>query len=670
MAATYVVTADFNGDGKLDLAVTGNGAIQVMLGNGDGTFKTPITTGNVSTIGMAVGDFNGDGIPDLAVIEEPAAILLGKGDGTFILPPPGGQGTGFPEGGIGVGDFNSDGNLDIVVGSVYGGFYLLLGDGKGNISNLATPTSVSDGTSFGPAFIATGDVNGDGIPDVITVGNFLGSISVVLGVGNGTFQGPITYSTGMFPSSVAIADYTGDGIPDLAVSNQTSQNQVGTISVYPGNGDGTFKPPIQLNPTDQNNWWVAASDFNNDGATDLLIVANTTTNPTQVGVMLGTPNGMLQGPNYYAVGMTPQAPALADFNGDGKLDVAVVGSGFGGNLSVLFGNGDGTMQPATTYTTAFGSNSVAAGDFNGDGKPDLVVANGSSSNVLLFLNNGDGTFQAGKSVGSSIGGATFIATGDFNNDGKLDYALSGIGGVSIGLGNGDGTFHGGAGISTLGCFGCMAGPIALADVNGDGVLDLVLVDGGVVTNSGAVGTITVFLGKGDGSFQSGVKYTSGYNATSVAIGDINGDGKPDIVVGDAGGGSFPPQPGALEVLLGNGDGTFQNAVRYASPVLSWVAIADFNGDGFPDVAAVSNSNKTITVFLSNGDGTLRNAVPYGAGGGPPALAIGDLNGDGKPDLVFSDDIANTVFTMLNSYVPGSSSVCIAAPPASGPATSN
>ena len=615
------MTADFNGDGKLDLAISANYQIQVMLGNGDGTFNTPIIN-TTSGVSIAVGDFNGDGIPDLAIQSEPAQILLGKGDGTFVLQPSTIIGSGYSQGGIVAGDFNGDGNLDVVVGSIYGGFYILLGDGKGNLS---APASVSDGTSFGPQAVVTGDVNGDNILDVITVGGISNSVSIMLGVGNGTFQGPITYSTGMLPSSVAIADYTGDGIPDLAVSNQTSQSQVGTISLFPGNGDGTFRQPIQLNPTDQPNWAVAASDFNNDGTPDLLIIADTTLNPTQVGVLLGTPNGMLQGPNYYAAGMTPQAPVLADFNGDGKLDVAVVGSGFGGNLSVLLGNGDGTLQPATTYTTAFGSNSVAAGDFNGDGKPDLVVANGTGSNVLLFIGNGDGTFQAGKSVGSYFTGTSFIASGDFNNDGSLDFAVSSIGGVSIQLGNGDGMFHAGTGISTLGCFGCKAGPIALADVNGDGFLDVVLVNGSVLVPPGgsSIGTITVFLGNGNGSFQSGVNYTIGYTSTSVAIGDLNGDGKPDIVVGDSGGGgSFPP-PGGLAVLLGNGDGTFQNAVRYASPNLTWVAMADFNGDSFPDVAAASNNGQTITVFLSNGDGTLRNAVAYGAGGGPPALAIGD-----------------------------------------------
>ena len=353
----------------------------------------------------------------------------------------------------------------------------------------------------------------------------------------------------------------------------------------------------------------------------------------------------------------------------------MVGSGFSGKpASVLLGNGDGTLQPATTYTTAFGSNSVAAGDFNGDGKPDLIVANGTGSNVLLFLNNGDGTFQAGKSVGSSNGGANFIAVGDFNNDGKPDFAVSGIGGVSIALGNGDGTFHAGGGISTLGCFGCTAGPIALADVNGDGFLDVVLAKGAVLVPPGgsSVGTITVYLGNGNGSFKPGVNYTIGYTSTSVAIGDLNGDGKPDIVVGDSGGGgAFPPLPGGLAVLLGNGDGTFQNAVRYASANLTWVAMADFNGDGFPDVAAASNHGQTITVFLSNGDGTLRNVVAYGAGGGPPALAVGDLNGDGKPDLVYSDaDVANNVETMLNSHVSGATSVCVPAPPATSSTAGN
>jgi hypothetical protein len=135
-------------------------------------------------------------------------------------------------------------------------------------------------------------------------------------------------------------------------------------------------------------------DFNGDGVPDLVFTNEVTTLPTEIGVMFGGPKGLFQSTNNYAVGPTPFHPAIADFNGDGIPDLAVVGSGFSGDLAVLVGNGDGTFQAATYYPTAFGSNDVAAADFNGDGKMDLAVANGTGSNILVFLGNGDGTFQS------------------------------------------------------------------------------------------------------------------------------------------------------------------------------------------------------------------------------------------------------------------------------------
>jgi hypothetical protein len=214
----------------------------------------------------------------------------------------------------------------------------------------------------------------------------------------------------------------------------------------------------------------------------------------------------------------------------------------------------------------------------------------------------------------------------------------------------------------------------VADLNGDGKLDLVIPNSSFNMPTGDTqlgsGTITVFLGNGNGSFQNGVSYTVGLNAVFVAVGDFNGDGHPDLAVADAGGNQIDQSnPGALAVLLGNGDGTFQNAVRYAAPLGStWVATGDFNGDGYADVALGSDTSLSgiaqgaLTVFLSNGDGTLRNALTYGAGTNPLGITVGDLNGDGKPDLVYVDQVQNSVGVMLNNYIPGSSgSACTAVP---------
>ena len=166
--------------------------------------------------------------------------------------------------------------------------------------------------------------------------------------------------------------------------------------------------------------------------------------------------------------------------------------------------------------------------------------------------------------------------------------------------------------------------------------------------------ITVLLGKGDGTFQLPVDYMAGSNASAVAVGDLNGDGKPDLAVSDFGGGSADAKAtGALAVLLGNGDGTFQTAVKYSSGKgASWVVIGDFDGDGPNDVAVVGRTSHTVTVYLNSGDGTMRNALTYGSGGDPVGLAVADLNADGKPDLLVSDQLTNSVLTLLNTYNPG------------------
>src|SRR5262249_25307798 len=143
----------------------------------------------------------------------------------------------------------------------------------------------------------------------------------------------------------------------------------GTISILPGNGDGTFQAPVQYRPTSAPYWWMATADFNGDGVTDLVFTHTTTTAPAQVGVMLGNTDGTFQARLSYGTGQLPRSPALADLKGDGVLDLVVANGGLSNDISVLLGTGDGTFQPAVSYPAAFGVKSVAIGDVNGDGKP-------------------------------------------------------------------------------------------------------------------------------------------------------------------------------------------------------------------------------------------------------------------------------------------------------------
>jgi FG-GAP-like repeat len=282
-----------------------------------------------------------------------------------------------------------------------------------------------------------------------------------------------------------------------------------------------------------------------------------------------------------AAGTSPQAVAVGDFNGDGKLDLAVTNST---NVGVLLGNGDGTFQPAVYYSVGSSPRAVAVGDFNGDGKLDLVVGNVTSGNVSVLLGNGDGTFQPALNYAADNAPYS-VAVGDFNGDGKLDVAAAEAGGsaiVSVFLGKGDGTFQPAVN------YGVGQDPVSLAvgDFNGDGNLDV------AAATQGGSDTVSVLLGKGDGTFQPAVNYAAGSIPSSVVAGDFNGDGKLDLAVTNI----FDD---TVSVLLGNGDGTFQAPVNYDTGAYPWwVAVGDFNGDGKPDLAAANGNGNDVSILLN------------------------------------------------------------------------
>jgi len=361
------------------------------------------------------------------------------------------------------------------------------------------------------------------------------------------FAPSITYRTGGFqPASVVLADVNGDGRPDLIVANQCSNPQCktdGDVGVLLGDGDGTFQK---------------ATTYDSGGNIALSVV-------------------------------------VADVNGDGKLDLLVANMGDGsqdGSVGVLLGNGDGTFQKAVTYDSGGKYlKSVAVSDVKGDGKPVLLVANmgdgRGNGSVGVLLGNGDGTFQKAVTYGSGGIGSDRVAVADLNGDGKPDLIVAnlcgndphclGPGTVGVLLGNGDGTFRPAV---TYDSGGMGAPSLAIADVNGDGKPDIVVTNGGASGGDG----VGVLLGKGNGTFRKAVTYKSGGpEAWAVAVADVNGDGKPDILVTH--GGSNPPEHSKVGVLLGKGDGTFQRAQTCDSGgVASFsVVVGDLNGDGKPDL---------------------------------------------------------------------------------------
>ncbi|PYJ85691.1 MAG: hypothetical protein DME22_08160 [Verrucomicrobia bacterium] len=330
---------------------------------------------------------------------------------------------------------------------------------------------------------------------------------------------------------------------------------------------------------------------------------------------------------------------VGDFNGDGKPDLAVT-SYNSSNFSVLLGNGDGTFQTAVNYGAGFLQSSVAIGDFNSDGKSDLAVADYGSAYVWVLLGKGDGTFQAATKYDAGSASAS-LSVSDFNGDGKVDLAVAILSGnVSILLGNGDGTFQAAMkyGTATAPSF------VAVGDFNGDGKPDLAVANIGYANAPGT--NISVLLGNGDGTFRAAVNYGTGIGPASVAVGDFNGDGKPDLAVANTGPyENFTYTGGDVSVLLGNGDGTFQAAVNYNAGIgPGSVSVGDLNGDGKTDLAVVNSGS--VSVLLGNGDGTFQSAFNYAAGRTPVSVLVGDFNGDGKPDLAVANNFTSGGVSIL------------------------
>ncbi len=337
-----------------------------------------------------------------------------------------------------------------------------------------------------------------------------------------SFSPPLGYGVGSLPSAVAVADFNGDGKPDLVTANRGDNS----FSVLLGNGDGTFQAAHNF-AVGNAPVFVAAGDFNGDGKLD-LVTANLgtfdSTHNTFVGggvsVLLGNGDGSFQTAQNFALGGLPGSVAVGDFNGDGKSDLAVsLRTGSSGAVSILLGNGHGTFQTAQTFALGGVPASVAAADFNGDGKLDLAasVANGSSGAISVLLGNGDGTFQIAHNlaVGQAPGA---VVVGDFNGDGKSDLAAPNFFGsnVSVLLGNGDGSFQTAQNFAA----GAFTTSVAAADFNGDGKTDLTV---------GLSGTVSVLLGNGDGTFQTAQHLPASFDAGSVAAADFNGDGRPDLI---------------------------------------------------------------------------------------------------------------------------------------------
>jgi hypothetical protein len=368
-------------------------------------------------------------------------------------------------------------------------------------------------------------------------------------------------------------------------------------------------------------------------------------NPSTVPIVSGSGGNSFAAQVSYAVGSAPAEDRVADFNGDGKLDI-VVENANANTVSVLLGRGDGTFQAAVNYGTDTHPWSMDLGDVNSDGKIDIVTCNTQANSVSVLNGRGDGTFQAAVNYSTGANSSPeAVRLGDLNGDGKLDIVTANAANnnntISVLRNNGNGTF---AAPTTFGT-GLHPTSIAFGDLNGDGKLDIVAAN----YNSN---NVSVLAGNGDCTFQSAVNYGCGTGPQIVAVADFNGDGKPDVATVNYG-------TNNASVLLNTGSGTLAAKVDYAVGSGPYsLSVADLNHDGALDLVSVNHSANTISVLYGNGNGTFAAKSDLATGRGPFWVAIGDFNGSGFDDLAVTNTTDNTVGVLIGTgfFRPASSAL--------------
>ncbi len=640
-----VVTGDFNSDGITDRAVVNpiDYTVSVFMGRGDGTFQDPATYAVGSDpVGLLAGDFNRDGRLDLATVDllsDDVSLLLGLGDGTFAdaVSFPVGDG---PESLI-AGDFNGDGRLDLATANSRSqDVSLLLGGGDGTFED-AVPVNAGPL----PAALVGGDFNGDGFPDLAAASLETGDVSVMLGRGDGSFRSPLRFAAGADPGSLVAGDFNGDGFLDLATANEGSND----VSVLPGRGDGTFGAPVHW-AVGKGPRSLVTGDFNGDGRLDL---ASANAGSDDVSVLLGQGDGTFAGATGFPVGDFPVALVTGDFNGDGRLDLATADQQSGGS-STLIGLGDGTFDAPGTVASAVRSNPLV-GDLNGDGVPDVVVVNQRGQILLRLGRPGEpGTFEPPVIVNPDpepeARDLALVRTGAGLLLAALDARSST---VSLYAPQPDGTFRRTAGPEVP---GTLAVRIAAGDLNGDGRDDLVVVAAGSRQ-------VFIYLQNGAGAFASAPNYRLdvGIRPSDVQLVDVDGDGRPDIVVTN----QFS---GDVTVLRNSPDSPFGAAFRFraatglygmdfpnGAPAVdsldgtAGVIAGHFDEARATDLVVTNSGTDSFSLLPGTAEGGFLNPVTSPAwitGTGPTVVTAGDFNRDGHLDLAILNQVSGDISVFL------------------------
>ena len=636
---------------------------------------------------VVAADVNGDGRPDLIVanLSNTVSILLNNtapGASTPSFAAPQTFAAGNNPHGVTVADVNGDGKVDVIVANFNDNTVsLLLNTTAPGATTPSFSAQQTFATGTGPYSIAAADVNGDGKPDVIVANYLDNTVSVLLnttttGAATASLATQQTFASGSNPSFVTTADANGDGRPDLIVANLSSN----TVSVLinttaPGGATPGFAAQ-QSFATGTSPYSVSAADVNGDGVPD-LVTANYGNNT--VSVLLNTTAPGAASPSFaaqqgFATGGHPFSVSATDMNGDGKPDLIATNSG-DNTVSVLLNTtapGAATPSFNSQQTSAAGTTpySVVAVNVNGDGKPDLIVANLGDNTVSVLLNTtvfgaAALNFATAHSF-ATLSEPYSVVSADVNGDGKPDLiaACYGFDRISVLLNT---TVPGATAPTFASQQGFVAGtnPYSLttADVNGDGKPDVIVANSGdssvsVLLNNMATGASTA-------SFGAQQSFLVGTNSYSLVAADVNGDGKPDVIVASSGDNDISvllntTAPGATAASFATRQVIATGTLPYA------VAAADVNADGKPDLIVANYSDTTVSVLLnttapgaSTSSFATQKTFPAGYGL-PEFLATADVNGDGRPDLIVGNIQNNSVAVLLNTTAPGAATPSFAA----------
>ncbi|CAF2835608.1 unnamed protein product [Rotaria sp. Silwood2] len=683
---------DLNNDNRMDIisANYGSDSVGILLAQDNGTFSY-VTTYFVGygskPWSVAVGDFNNDSRLDIVTANHGSggvSILLGHDNGTFANVKIYFSGIIVQPISVAVGDVNNDDQLDIVATDfISGNVFVLLGHAGGVFSNA---TTYSVASLSGPNFIRLADLNDDNHLDLLVSTANDGSVVILLGYGNGTFKKMTIYSVGYASSfyCIAIADFNNDHRHDFAVTSIGNDE----IIIFYGYGNGSFyhgrtyftgfgsrpyaittiklensnqtyivvtlggigyvailieyfaaefgNQQIYLTGSAPHPYSVTVGNFSDDSYADIVIANSGNDN---IDVLFNSGNGTFEIQVAYFIGADsyPRYVTTGDINKDNYLDIVTVNSK-NNSISIFMGHGNRTFDIPRIYSTGINSYplAVAIGDFNDDNRWDFIVANSGTDSIGVLLGFRYTLFQNGNTYYSdTTRSPEAIVTSDFNNDKYLDIAVVFYVSNNIGicLGYGNGSFDVLMTYST----GQGSQPISLAvhDFDNDEQMDI------IVANSGTH-DIGIFLGYGNGSFATMIRYYTGAISDMIAmvLTDLNNDGRIDIMVANY-------ATDNIGILLGLGKLTFSTMITYPIGYVSrplFVTIGDFDNDDQMDIVVANFGSSTITIFLGYENESFAAQVSYSTGyqSWPVGITVGDFNGDNQLDIAASNYNMNNV----------------------------